>query len=273
LKPEKDSEFCEAIHLLTNKTEVQVDEIVKISIVSYTNSLPFVYGLEANQNRFLHSLEKDIPSVCAQKLIDEKVDIGLIPVASIPKIKVAHIVSDYCIGADGKVASVLLLSCVPINEIENIGLDFQSRTSAQLIQILAKKFWKINPNWIPADENYLNKFQGTTAALVIGDRTFSIKNNFPFAIDLAEEWKNYTGLPFVFACWVANKKISDAVLQKFSAALDFGISNKNKVIENLKSRNINGLDPEKYLTKNIQFLLNGEMKKGLDLFFKHLKEQ
>src|SRR4051812_36736309 len=123
---------------------------IKISIVSYLNSKPFVYGIEHSDLLNEIDLQQDIPSVCAQKLIDGKVDIGLIPVAVLPLLKEKYIISDYCIGAVGKVASVMLYSDVPLDRISSVLLDYQSRTSVTLVKVLAKNFWKISPEWISA---------------------------------------------------------------------------------------------------------------------------
>ncbi len=119
---------------------------IKISSVSYINSLPFIYGIE--NSIFLngnHILYKDSPANCADKLISNTIDLGLIPVAEILKIKNPQIISDYCIGAVGKVRTVLLLSQVPLSEINTILLDYESRTSVNLVKVLAEEFWKIKP--------------------------------------------------------------------------------------------------------------------------------
>ena len=118
---------------------------VKVSVVSYLNSKPFIFGLQQSHIINDIDLSLDIPAVCAQKLLEDKVDIGLIPVATIPLLKEKYILSDYCISAIGKVASVLLYSEVPLEKIEKVILDYQSRTSVQLVQVLAKHFWKIKP--------------------------------------------------------------------------------------------------------------------------------
>jgi chorismate dehydratase len=94
--------------------------MIKISCVRYLNSQPFVYGLKNNSIINDIELSLDTPSDCAEKLLNGTVDIGLIPVAVIPALKESHIISDYCIGADGKVETVLLLSDVPLNEIKNV---------------------------------------------------------------------------------------------------------------------------------------------------------
>ena len=116
----------------------------RISIVNYLNSKPFIYGLKDFQFSEATSIEEDIPSVCADKLINGKADIGLVPVAALPLIPLHTIISDYCLGADGKVGSVLLLSEVPLNEVEYVLLDYQSRTSVMLCRILYKTYQQMH---------------------------------------------------------------------------------------------------------------------------------
>jgi len=112
---------------------------LKISAVSYLNTLPFLYGIKNSGLAEKTVFEQDIPSICASKLLNNEVDIALVPIAVIPLMKESYIISDYCIGASGKVKTVLLLSDVPLNEIKSIYLDYQSKTSVNLIRILAKK--------------------------------------------------------------------------------------------------------------------------------------
>ncbi|MCB0401553.1 MAG: menaquinone biosynthesis protein, partial [Flavobacteriales bacterium] len=172
---------------------------VKVSAVSYLNTLPFLYGIKQSGLEQEIDLSLDIPSDCARKLLNDEVDLGLVPVAIIPQLKEHHIISDYCIGADGPVDTVALFSDVPLEEIENIYLDYHSRSSVTLVQLLAKAFWKIKPNWIRAEEGFIDQIQGTTAGVVIGDRTFGLSKKYKY--DLAEAWKAFTGKPFVFAAW------------------------------------------------------------------------
>jgi chorismate dehydratase len=243
---------------------------VKISIVSYLNSKPFIYGLKHSQLINEIDLQQDIPSVCAQKLIDGKVDIGLVPVAILPLLKEHYIISDYCIGAEGKVASVMLYSNVPLPEIKNIVLDYQSRTSVQLTKVLATHFWKINPEWIPAQTNYENNISGTTAAVIIGDRTFGIENKYAYTYDLAEEWQKLTQLPFVFACWVANKKLPDSFINKLNQALKYGIDNRSLLISELTQEKAYPTNIKKYLTENIKYDYDTPKKEALKLFLSYV---
>ena len=140
---------------------------IKVSAVNYLNSQPFIFGLKNSAIKDQIELELDIPSVCAEKLLEEKADIGLVPVAVLPELDEYHFISDYCIGSDGAVGSVLLLSDVPLNEIKNVLLDYQSKTSVLLVQVLAEKFWNIKPHWSSADVDFEKQIQGSTAGVVI----------------------------------------------------------------------------------------------------------
>jgi len=245
---------------------------IKISIVSYLNSKPFIFGLHNSKLFDSIDLQLDIPSVCAQKLIDNKVDIGLIPVAVLPELKTPHIISNYCIGAEGKVASVMLYSNVPLQEITSVLLDYQSRTSVTLVKVLAANFWKINPQWIPATANYENNVNGTTAAVIIGDRTFGLENKFAYSYDLAEEWQKFTKLPFVFACWVANKKLPDSFINEFNQALKYGIDNRPTLIAELIKNRSYSTNVDTYLNQNIQYSYNDPQKHALNLFLNYLSK-
>ncbi len=245
---------------------------IKISVVSYLNSKPFIYGLQNSSVNDEIELELDIPSDCAKKLIENKVDIGLIPVAVLPEFKNAYVLSDFCIGAESKVASVCLYSQVPLIEIKEILLDYQSKTSVKLVQILSKELWKISPKWVKAQKKFENKIENTTAAVIIGDRTFNLEGKYQFKYDLAEEWIKLTGLPFVFACWVANKELPDAFIANFNNALKGGISAIDIVSESIKKEKKYPIDVKNYLTKNISYNFSEQKKQGMALFLEYLKK-
>jgi len=241
-------------------------ERIKISSVSYLNSTPFVYGIEKKLDKGLYQLELDIPSVCAEKLLTGKVDIGLVPVAIIPLLKEHHIISNYCIGAVGKVRSVMLYSNVELKQIKDILLDNQSRTSVILTKVLAKHFWNIAPEWINASEGFEKKISGNTGGVVIGDRTFAMENKFKYVYDLSEEWEKFTGFPFVFACWVSNRPIDSDFLKAFDLALQFGVNDITTVIENLKDLPADIEVVKDYLKNNISYSFDDKKKQGLEKF-------
>lgn len=249
-----------------------MNDIIKISAVSYLNTLPFIYGLEHSEIIKKVELSRDYPALCAQRLINGEVDLGLIPVAEISKIKAPRIVSDYCIGAVGKVNTVVLYSECPFEEIENILLDYQSRTSVNLLKVLLKHYWKRSIPLIQTSEGYEETIKGRKAGLVIGDRVFTLMNTFDYVYDLSEIWLNHTGFPFVFAAWVSNEELPDPFIKEFNDALGFGLENRDKVIARYKIENPSSkVDIERYLMTDIRYSLDSEKRKGMSLFLELMK--
>jgi chorismate dehydratase len=239
--------------------------------VSYLNAQPFIYGLRHHEINQKIDLSLDIPSECARKLLHNEADVGLVPVAVIPQLTDFEIIGSTCIGAIGKVASVLLCSDVPLHEIEKIFLDFHSRTSVTLVQVLSRHFWKIEPIFIQAPEDFIEQIDRKTAGVIIGDRTFNLKKQYKYIYDLAEEWQNFTGLPFVFAAWVGRKELDVEFLLSFESALQLGLKAKENVITENQHLYGNTFDIAHYLNTNIQYELDSDKKKGLKLFFEYLK--
>lgn len=248
------------------------DKKIKISIVNYFNTLPFRYGLKKSSIIDRIDLQEDIPSICAQKLKFKQVEIGLVPVALLVELDHYKIITDYCIGADGKVDSVKLYSEVPLNEIRSITLDYQSKSSIKLTKVLSKFYWKKDFEFKDAKPGYEQNIKGTNAAVVIGDRTFSLNGTFKHEIDLAQEWKDFTGLPFVFAAWVTTSEINDAFVSEFNEALKFGIENTKTAIQQSNIQSSDNLDPLDYLTKKINYNLDADKKKALDLFLNYISQ-
>jgi chorismate dehydratase len=246
--------------------------MIKISCVSYLNSKPFIYGLQHSPIKNEIDLQLDIPSECARKLEENLVDVGLVPVAALEEMDEYHILSDYCIGADGEVGSVLLVSDVPLQQIQHILLDYQSRTSVILAQVLAEKFWKIAPQFQETHENYESVIGGTTAAIIIGDRTFAMKAKFKYVYDLAHEWKLFTNLPFVFACWVSNKEVDRTFVKRFNEALRFGLMNSETVVNEFKKETGADFNVKDYLENKISYAFDERKKFALELFLTYANE-
>ncbi|TAL60268.1 MAG: hypothetical protein EPN85_07560 [Bacteroidetes bacterium] len=240
---------------------------LRISAVSYINASPFVYGLEHSGFLKNFSLSLDVPSVCAEKLKSNQVDIGLAPVAIIPELGEHFILPDFCIGANGPVRTVMLYSDVPLKYIKTIYLDPQSRTSCLLVQILAKHWWKIFPRFAGAKEGYEKKIKASIAGLVIGDRNFLLAGKYKYAYDLSEEWKSYTKLPFVFACWIANKKLDEKVSSALYQALKFGVDNRDKILKSLGTQ-IDEKTAKNYLYNSINYKFDKQKQEAMNLFLK-----
>jgi len=200
-----------------------------------------------------------------------EVDIGLIPIVKILQMPEFYIVSDMCIGAGDAVRTVVLASETPLENISTIYLDSHSRTSVVLAKILAKHYWKIEPEWVHFSEDII-MYPRTenSAAVVIGDKVFGLKT--PYIYDLAVEWYKFTGLPFVFACWVANKPINEGFISRFNEAMTKVSANIETIVEYYRDRAPAGVDLREYWTKNISYPLTADKRKGLKLFLQYASE-
>lgn len=247
---------------------------IKVSAVSYANTYPFIYGLENSSVRKKIILQKDYPSLCARNLLDDKVDIGLVPITVIPELDFHEIISEYCIGANNEVRSVLLVSNAPVKKLKRIFLDYQSRTSVSLVKILAMYYWGIDVQWFQVAKGFESNIENDhDGAVIIGDRCFTAKKKFPFSYDLASEWRKFSGLPFVFAAWVANKQIDRDFKKEFNTALEYGICNLDKVVRYFTNSQLpKGVDLKSYLTNNIDYHLDYEKNKAMELFFQYLEK-
>lgn len=236
---------------------------IRVGAVSYLNTKPLVFGLEKGLMKDEVELQYDYPGKIAQALLDDSIDVGLVPVAIIPDMKEHHLVADYCIAADGPVASVCLFSEVPIEEITTVLLDYQSRTSVILVQYLLKEYWHLNPVFKKAGVDFIDQIKGTAAAVVIGDRAFRQRKISPFIYDLGEAWKKHTGLPFVFAAWVSNKPLPANFTAAFNKANEYGLQRLDEVIE---ENPCDEFDLKKYYTQYIRYHLDETKRKGLQKF-------
>lgn len=229
---------------------------IKISAVSYTNTLPFLQGIKASAIMDKIDLRVDVPAECARKLIADEVDLGIVPIAALTRIPNYQIISDYCIGSDGPVDSVFIFSNKPIEEIKSLRLDRQSRTSNGLARILLKYYWK--------QEVSVSMEGNTDAYVLIGDRTFGKKQDVPYVYDLGEIWKKFSGLPFAFAVWVSNKVLPETFVSEFNAALADGVSHPEDVIPGLPI--YPNFDYKIYLTQSLDFPLTPAKREAIDKY-------
>jgi chorismate dehydratase len=243
---------------------------IKVGAVSYLNTKPLLFGIERSAELMEQiELVKDYPSKIAKQLIDDEIDIGLVPVSVIPQLKEHFIVSDYCIGAENNVASVCLFSEVELDKIEKILLDYQSKTSVNLCKVLLKNYWKKDIVLEDAKPDFINEIKGTTAAVLIGDRALRQRKKSKYIYDLAGEWKAFTGLPFVFAAWISNKKLPENFIQLFSEQNAEGVNNIDAVLQTV---HCDFYDLKTYYTKNISYQLTAEKLKGMHLFLELLQQ-
>lgn len=240
---------------------------IRVGAVNYLNTKPLIYGFRNGEIKDAVDLITDFPARIAAMLLNDDIDVGLVPVSIIPELKVHYIISEFCIGCNGKVGSVCLFSEVPLEKIEHILLDYQSRTSVNLLKVLIKQYWKINPALISTGADFSSKISGTTASLMIGDKALEQRKKSKYIYDLGSEWKKFTGLPFVFAAWISNKKLNAEFIEVFNTANQVGLHHLTEVIaENPYAH----FDLEKYFTNYIDYRFDDLKKTGLMRF---LEEQ
>jgi chorismate dehydratase len=240
-------------------------EKIKITAVSYLNTKPLLYGLFKSDIAEKIELQLNIPSVCAQKLKSGEVDLGLVPVAILPELPHAEIISDYCIGSGGRVNTVGIFSQRPLEELEAIYLDFHSRTSVELFRILLREYWKCSPALLPGRPGFEERIGGSTGALIIGDRAIEAQGRYDYYCDLGEAWTAHTGLPFVFAAWVAIRPLEPAFISEFNDALALGLRHLPQLMFLLPSP-APGFDLKAYFTQNISYTFDQQKRKALNRF-------
>jgi len=237
---------------------------IKVGAVSYLNTKPLLFGIERDAELMQQmELIKDYPSGIAARLLNGDIDVGLVPVAVIPKMTEYYIISDYCIGAENEVASVCLFSDVELDKIEKILLDYQSRTSVNLCKVLLKNVWKKAVVLEDVQQDFTEQIKGTTAGVLIGDRALKQRKRSKYIYDLAGEWKAFTNLPFVFAAWISNKKLPQHFTELFNIKNGEGLKDIDAVI---KENAVDYYDLHTYYTHNISYTLTAEKLKGMHLF-------
>ncbi len=239
-------------------------EKIRVGAVNYRNAKPLVCGMVQPGIENTIVLSYDYPARLVDQLCKGIIDIGLIPVAAIPAIPGARMVGTHGIAADGKVGSVCIFSQTPIENINEVILDYQSRTSAALTRILFENYWKRSVNFLPSSsDGYIDDIRGQRAGLIIGDRALTRASSFSFIYDLGEIWKIYSGLPFVFARWVATRELPKHFLENFEEANSWGLDRLESLA---KEWALPGVDMKAYFTEQIRYRLSEQHLAGLRLF-------
>lgn len=236
----------------------------KIAAVEYMNTLPFLHGISEHINPKLFSIIAANPARCATLFRDQEADIALVPVGALHLIGQHQIITDFCIGSDGPVDTVALLSNTPVDQIKKISLDAHSRTSANLIKILCQKYWKINPVYTAMTTKFDEE-----SLLLIGDKVKDQEHNFTYKYDLGAVWQILTKLPMVFAVWVARDYVDDEMVSKLNQAFGLAIQNLSAVP---LADYPNEAYWQHYINHSINYHLNDTAREGMSQFLKMCKE-
>lgn len=227
----------------------------RLALVEYLNTFPFSEGIRLNGLEEKIEMHRVTPSMCAQLFEERKVDISLCPIGALGDMPDYKICGKYCIGADGQVGTVVLLSQVPIDQIKRVRFDDHSRTSNLLLQILARHYW--NKEW-----SYYFDSDDTLpeTCLMIGDKVFRHKSEYVYAYDLAEAWKSLTDLPMVFALWIARPDIPQEIIDEIDHAFEIGMESVRNNTAELKEWE------RDYLLNSISYPLDDAKMEALKMF-------
>ena len=243
----------------------------RIAASSYLNTAPLIWSFIHGSKR--HNVElftDEAPARCAEMLARGEVDAALVPVIEYQRMADIVIVPDVCVGSRSSVRSVVLATKRNnLKKVKRVALDDSSRTSVALVKIIFREFLGFEPEWQSSPPDLDVMLKDNDAALIIGDPAMNIPRDQFRVFDLATLWHDYTGFGFVFAMWMARKSGADRVRAiDFAAARDEGLARLDEIAGHYENRI--GLSPAEikdYLTQNIAFRMDEEMRKGLELYF------
>ncbi len=272
------------------------EPIVRVGAVSYLNTKPLIHRfaefapqaelvldvpsrladrLFADEQLSKGSTGSELPvapmdSALAESMAPAKLDVALIPVIELFGKPGYRVLADACIACRGPVLSVKLFCRVAADEIRTLALDEGSRTSAALVQILLHERFGIRPDLqlLPLGASVADT--SADAVLLIGDRSIHPpRGPFEEVWDLGEEWIAHTGLPFVFAAWVARADVDLAGVERaLVAARDSGVAHLEE-IANAEAAKVGLTRAEclAYLRDNLHFYLGEREQQGLERFY------
>jgi chorismate dehydratase len=250
---------------------------MRIGAVNYLNSKPLVCGLEALAPDV--QVTYDLPSRLSDSLAAGRLDVALVPSVEFFRAQDARIVSDACVACRGPVLSVKLYFRVPPNEVRRVALDEGSRTSAALTQILLAELCGVRPEWETLPIGCGLASSDADAVLLIGDRAMRSEelssSKFPAprplrdVWDLGERWCHWTGLPFVFAMWVARPGVEvSEVNARLGAARDAGVRQVEEIaVREAAALGISKTLATEYLRDTLHFTLGRDECTGLRRFY------
>lgn len=243
----------------------------RIAASSYLNTAPLIWSFISGSNREGIDLFTDTaPARCAQMLASGDADAALVPVIEYYRIPEIVIVPDVCVGSKTAVRSVVLVTRKNnLKKIERVALDESSRTSVGLVKIIFREFLGFEPRWETYTPDLKSMLTHADAALIIGDPAMKIPRDQFRVFDLATLWHEFTGFGFVFAMWMVRKDSVEKIRSiSFATVRDEGLANLSNIAASYAQQiELSEDEITRYLTENIAFEIDEEMKKGLTLYF------
>ena len=259
---------------------------LRISAISFLNTAPLMWDFEHGNAGSAFDISYTVPSRCAAQLAEGSADIGIIPAAAYATVPGLVILPGVAIAARRAVRSILLISKLPLERIQTVALDTSSLTSVALTKVLFAKRWGGGRSFVAMAPNIEEMLRNCDAGMVIGDPALGIDRSRYFTYDLAEQWANLTGKPFVFAFWAVRLGALNEVAldrateyadlaQIFQRSRDHGLQPQN--VETIARQwaprlEISEAVARAYLTQNIHYYLDPPCLEGLHLFYRYATE-
>jgi chorismate dehydratase len=272
---------------------------LRISIVEFLNTAPLVWGFTDGPLTGKYDLSFAVPSQCAEDLRAGRADVGIIPSIEYQRMENVVALPGMAIAAKNEVRSLLVISKVPIEQARSLALDTNSRSTVALARILSRRRWNITPEFIDMPPDADEMLARADAAVVIGDPALRLRLKVDalaakvpgtepccccdgedeqpvkgiemlFVYDVAQQWREMTGLPAVLAIWVARRGVvTPEMLADFQASRDYGLAHVEDIAEGAALKlELPPRELERYLTENIDYSLDEENLAGLRLYYK-----
>jgi chorismate dehydratase len=243
---------------------------LRLGAVEYLNARPLVYGLHRHADRF--DVRFDIPARCAELLHTGQVDLGLVPSIEYLRGDAYVAVPGVAIGSDGPVASVAVFSHVPVDRVRTVALDASSRTSVALFAVLCARHFGIEPEVRVMPPDPQRMLDSNDAALLIGDAALLFDHAAAGVqkTDLGLAWKEYSGLPFVYAFWFGRPGLLAAGdVSALGEACRLGVEHADDVArQHFPDDPARAAAGGRYLRDNVVFGFDERELKGLTRFYR-----
>ena len=243
---------------------------LRVAAVGYLNARPLYEGLRARASEGRLRLDCAAPSEVARQVAEDEADIALMPVAAAATIGDLRMVRGMAIGARGPVRTVMIAAEQPIESLEELAVDLSSRTSVVLARLLLRHRYGREPRLVgQSPHEAIAGIAGKRGAMIIGDSVFEIEGRFPHVMDFGLAWREWTGLPFVFAAWCGRKgALSPEDERLLEEAKAEGLQRRAAMAEDHANRTgLSAASLRSYLEDSIRYDFGDEERRGLERFY------
>jgi chorismate dehydratase len=250
----------------TSEARPSARRAVRVGSVSFLNAKPLIEGLEHDP---AVELSLEVPSRLLDGMRDGRYDVALLPVIDYQRMEGLRLLTAGGIGCDGPTLTVRIFSRVPIERVKTLACDTDSHTSVALARILCAELYGAIPEMIPLAPSAFRGASDSTAVLLIGDKVVSEEPpGFPHQLDLGEAWKRLTGLPFLFAAWMARDGVELHDLpQRLERAKRSGLENVERIVgREAPPRRWPPDVAHRYLTEHLRFDIGPDQLRAVERF-------